>query len=1005
MAGKQTAIDFLRRVLPGDDSYLYSACTLISKNEFKNYPVSSFEDLVDNNVEWSDAGYNTYFGCSAFFQGWHEHKGKKVFRTARNAVSQKSLWLDIDCGRPEGECKNPSVVDAFKDVNKFLNQTGLPIPLIVLSGRGLHLYFTLTESIGKERWLRLAEMLKSVANHFNLADVDQSRTADAASILRLPGTSHYKDGIVRPVKIIVQGVDTPAVEIEGILSGIHKEHSIPPVPVRSRVEIAETDGVRQPNFMRAEAIFSSPLRDPRAIVAGCPQIRDCGLADYPGWYRAMAVLKHCVKGLETMHFLSQQDIGIQSKYDADRLDELWRNCVDSETGPTTCHELDMTTPGVCDRCKHKNRITSPIQLGRIAKVKQSFVAPGPSIQPCEVLSPVYDNAPSIMLEAFQNDDFQVIPGDGVYYNETVAAGRGEDKTFLTTQTKILNIPFYLHHKHIEKVDGQTRTAYAVRLELPGGAKDTLYAIDKCFGNQTTAQWFCNHSATPISAKYNNLVGMCMQSYIATMENKLPVIQLRRHFGWTATNEGGSDDQAFVHGNVMYTQNGKVPINLDERCSYITSRQLSGKGSLEKWKEVPEMYNRLDQKIAQLFICAGFASPFMKFGVGTAKNLVLYIWDIRGGRGKSTLLRAIASIWGHPKDSIGMAHDTMSARYQILAAKRNLPHCYDELTMLRDEEMAEMLYSISNGIERSKSNGSGTGLAETGGWETIVFATSNKSIYEAMERRYPQTPAAAMRVLEVPCDFQSYSGTRKGEYIENTINVMDQNYGLAGPAFLEICFRSPDIFKKVSEAARAWDKKHRKGASERFWTYGLGISLAVGRIAKCFGFFDFDMDELDAYAQDVLAKLRAQIKDKVSSGDNLLSEYLSEVLDSTLIVQMDKRPDEWKDRGTLTYDAVSTDKYISSLPSRKLYARLELREERIFVSCRHLSHWCHSRGASLDAVLKDLEAKGIYKDGNRVQMALGYGVSALNRGRTMSYCFKLTDVNIPDEIKERKKPWA
>lgn len=1004
MTEKQTAMAFLRRVLPNDGNFTYSACTLISKDEFKNYPVTSFEDLFDNNMEWSNAGYNTYFGCSAFYQGWHEHKGKKVFRTANNAVSQKALWLDIDCGRPAGECKNPSVTDAYKEVNNFLGQTGLPVPLIVLSGRGLHLYFTFTESIQKELWLKLAGMLKSVANHFNLADVDQSRTSDAASILRLPGTSHYKNGQTRPVKILVPGVDTPAGELDKLLTRIHEEHNIPVSRVKSRTEVPGFSGAGQPNFMRADKILSSPLRDPRAVIAGCAQIRDCGLAEYPGWYRAMAVLKHCVKGLETMHFLSQQDTSPQSKYDAGRLDELWQNCVDSETGPTTCDELDITTPGICTDCKHRNRITTPLQLGSVAKVKQSFVAPGPAIQPSEILSPVYADAPSITLEAFQNDDFQVIPGDGVYYNETTSVGKGADKTFLTTQTKILSVPFYLHHKHVENVEGQARTAYAVRLELPSGAKDTLYTVDKCFGPQTTAQWFCNHSATPISAKYNNLVGMCMQSYISTMENKLPVIQLRRHFGWTAVNEGGPDDQAFVHGNLMYTPKGKVPINLDERCSYITNRQLPSKGSLEKWKEIPEMYNKLDQKIAQLFICAGFASPFMKFGVGTAKNLVLYIWDIRGGRGKSTLLRAIASIWGHPKDSIGMAHDTMSARYQILSAKRNLPHCYDELTMLRDEEMAEMLYSISNGIERSKSNGAGTGLAETGGWETIVFATSNKSIYEAMERRYPQTPAAAMRVLEVPCDFQSYSGTRKGEYIENTINVMDQNYGLAGPAFLEICFRSPDIFKKVSAAAREWDKKHRKGASERFWTYGLGISLAVGRIAKHFGFFNFDMDELDSYAQDVLTRLRTQIREKVSSGDNLLSEYLSEVLDSTLIVQMHKRPDEWKDRGTLTYDAVSTDKYISSLPSRKLHARLELQEKRIFVSCRHLSSWCHSRGASLDAVLKDLEAKGIYRDGNRIQVSLGLGVAALNRGRTMSYCFRLTDVDIPDEVKDRGKSW-
>jgi len=994
---KTIAANFLHRILPNRGTFFYSACKLTSKTEFKNYPVASLEDLINYTFDWSDAGYNTYFGCSAFAQGWHEEKNKTVFRTANNAVRQKSLWLDIDCGRETS--KNQDVIEAFKCVDSFLQKTGLPTPLIVFSGRGLHLYFTFTECVSKELWLKLAEMLKAVVNHFELPDIDQSRTMDAASVLRLPGTLNYKDGITRPVKILVTGIDSPASEIERILVGLHDTYSIQPGRAKTKDIIDGMPNYVPPNILMLDKILSGPLRDPRAILAGCAQIRGCGSADYPQWYRAMAVLKHCAKGREVMHFLSQQDTRPQSKYDPVRLDELWQSCIDSETGPTTCEELDLTTPSICSNCKHQNKITTPLQLGSIAKIKQSFTAPGPSILPDEVLSSVYDETPAITLEAFQNDEFQIVPGAGVYYNEITSTGRGAEKTVITNQIKILSIPFYLHHKHVEKIDGQIKTSYAIRLELPGGAKDTLYTVDKCFGPQTTAQWFCNHSATPISAKYNNLVGMCMQSYISTMENKLPVIQLRKHFGWTAINEGETDDQAFVYGNMMYSKNDRVPINLTEKCSYISKKHFSCMGTLEDWKKIPAMYTKLDQKIAQLFICAGFAAPFMRFGVGTAKNLVLYIWDDRGGRGKSTLLRAISSIWGHPKDSMGMAHDTVSARYQILSAKKNIPHCFDELTLLRDDELAELLYSISNGKEKAKSNDGGTGLVETGEWETIVFATSNKSIYEAMERRYPQTPAASMRVLEVPCDFHSYSGTPQGEYIEETIRLLDFNFGLAGPAFLELCFKTPEIFRKVNTAAMEWDKKYRESSSERFWTYGLGISLAVGRIARHFGFLDFDIEELDSYAQSILAVLRTKIRDKVSSGDNLLSDYLSDVLDSTLIVKMHKRPDQWRDPGTLAYEAISMDKYIASLPTRKLHARLELQEKRIFVNCRHLSTWCNQRGASLEAILRELETKGIYRRGTREQVSLGGGVAALTRGRTMCYCFRLTELDLVDAVRD------
>ena len=70
-----------------------------------------------------------------------------------------SRFLDLDCG-PSKEY--PSQVEAIRDLRKFCSKLNLPTPLMVNSGRGVHVYWTLSKPVLLAEWLTVAERLKGM---------------------------------------------------------------------------------------------------------------------------------------------------------------------------------------------------------------------------------------------------------------------------------------------------------------------------------------------------------------------------------------------------------------------------------------------------------------------------------------------------------------------------------------------------------------------------------------------------------------------------------------------------------------------------------------------------------------------------------------------------------------------------------------------------------------------------------------------------------------------------
>jgi hypothetical protein len=317
---------------------------------------------------------------------------------------------------------------------------------------------------------------------------------------------------------------------------------------------------------------------------------------------------------------------------------------------------------------------------------------------------------------------------------------------------------------------------------------------------------------------------------------------------------------------------------------------------------------------------------------------------------------------------------------------------DELTTLKDADLSNLLFDIANGREKRKSKSSGTELASTGSWETISFLTSNRSIYEIMQGLSFQTMAESMRVVEINCRFKNYSGTEWGTYIEKVIALMDKNYGMAGPEFMDRCLREHhDITSYISDSAMEWDRKHRIFTDERFWTYGLGIILTVGRLAVEMGYLSYDMDKLEEWVvTTLLPQMRAVITTNFQDGDDILTTFFNEHLDSTLVVKFAKKPEADVSKPYLS----TMDNYVAHMPSRELHARLELDTRTFYVRARCLERWCLERRCSIGDILRQLIEMGKWKPGDKMGYTLGRGVARYSAGSVL--CYKFTDLEVDDD---------
>ncbi len=176
---------------------LHHQIAILDRNtsRFRNITVRNINDALLQVNKWDDH-LDFYFACA-------EYKTADN-RKADNVEGARGFWMDFDCGvEKESDGKGYLTKESAEQaLHQFCDKIELPKPnYIVDSGNGLHVYWFLDNIVYREEWQKAAKKLKALTIADNLK-VDGSRTADIASVLRMPGTMNNKSATPKPVRLI-----------------------------------------------------------------------------------------------------------------------------------------------------------------------------------------------------------------------------------------------------------------------------------------------------------------------------------------------------------------------------------------------------------------------------------------------------------------------------------------------------------------------------------------------------------------------------------------------------------------------------------------------------------------------------------------------------------------------------------------------------------------------------------------------------------------------------------
>ncbi|MGE5384956.1 MAG: hypothetical protein ACM3SV_03610 [Betaproteobacteria bacterium] len=205
-------------------------------DSFRHFPYDTLAQMAEAVEQFNDQGRTIYHACAAFKMAIHKTTDGGfpyvAGRHARNALGALALWDDIDVGKttvPSYDSQRAAcrgLLDACRKVE-------IPLPMIVSSGVGLHVYWPLLEAIDPATWATLARLKTKCLAHAGLR-IDPSRTADIASILRPVGAKRLVGGNTRIVRVLADAARVDFQQLHNAFNRYASAHALLTVSVPAR---------------------------------------------------------------------------------------------------------------------------------------------------------------------------------------------------------------------------------------------------------------------------------------------------------------------------------------------------------------------------------------------------------------------------------------------------------------------------------------------------------------------------------------------------------------------------------------------------------------------------------------------------------------------------------------------------------------------------------------------------------------------------------------------------
>jgi hypothetical protein len=925
--------DLLSAVLPSEGWY----CIVGLKTGSK--PKQTFHETLDECQQAIDGlvkdEYNAYFACSKY----ETNKS----RTQPNAKYIKAFWLDIDCG--EGK-DYPSQVEGLAALKNFCKVTGLPKPTVVNSGRGLHIYWRLSKTITAEEWKPVAERLKYLCDEYEF-NADPSRTADLASILRVPETLNFKDDPPKPVSIICLSEE---VEYETIKSQL----GVLVAPPEFNVPRQELNELTKALANNEEKWFKIIIK--KTIKGeGCAQIHKIATeqetVNYELWRAGLSVAWACEDRDTAIHKISER----HQEYD---FQETIRKAMDTG-GPQKCVTFEKWNPSGCEGCPHKGKIVGPIALGRKivkARAEDNFVeveAKSPEVPVTKITIPEYPfpyfrgKQGGVYIEIADNDPILV----------------------------------YQHDLYVVKRmrDPQKGEVAWIRLHLPkDGIKEFALPITEVMTKEKLREKLGFYGVAALQ-KQMDAIMVYIIKFVNELQYKTDVEVMRMQYGWADKNS------KFVIGDQEITAEG-IKYSPPSSMTSALSEYMQPVGTLDEWKKIANVYNRPSMEPHAFGFFTAFGSPLLTHL--NLKGAVINLVNNVSGTGKTTVAKVMHSVYGHPEEQMLIAKDTINVKLHRMGVMGNLPISCDEITNVEADHFSDFVYAVSQGRARNRMKSqSNEERLNTSKWSLLCVCTSNASFYDKLASLKSTPDGELMRLIEFQIPVNSVMNKVEADEI---FSQLDNNYGHAGRIYLQwLVSNLEEAIDMVKQIQVVIDKKVKFSGRERFWSGVAACNIAGAMIAKKLGLIDIDIKRVFEWMVAEFSKMRHEIKAPPTNQASTIGEFLNEFRGSILVINdaADKRS------GMAQLPIVE--------PKFDLLARIEPDTKKLFISAKHLRQFCTKNQITLKDVLNTLAAEGIYEKTVKKRMAKGTKIEGLPTDAFMFDCSKGDFINTEDYVEALK----
>lgn len=930
-------VDFFRAVLgAGGDYCLFAARGGRKKQKF--YP--RIEQLAQAADDFDEQDHDVYFALATFTPG--------TDRKAANAQELSALFLDLDCGPTKDY---PDQATALQDLRRFVVELGLPKPVLVSSGWGVHVYWPLSVPVPASDWLPVAEAMKRACAALDL-HADPAVTADAARILRVPGTRNFKRGDPTPVSVLGMGSSTRSTltQMSAKLASYMRAPSVmPPVTAMS----AADDPVMQRLMGNRTASFRRILE--RTVAGrGCAHIAAAVATpadtEEPMWRAAMSIAKFCTEGRGAAHKISRG----HPDYDAEETDSKF----DAIKGPYTCATFDGLSSGICADCVHWKKITSPIVIGStveeaVEPTAAEVLEGGEGDEGDEGESDAVDE-PTVVynqkVEPVPRLPFPYFRGKhgGVYIKQKNEDGDPEEVCIY------LNDLYYTRRV----VDPMYGECVVGRLHLPNDERREFVVPLVSATSKEELRKVLSKFGVSVSSKRWDAIMAYTHSWIEQLQTTTVADTARTQFGWS-----DNSFKSYVLGDREIFPRD-VGYNPPSAKTSFLFPALKPKGTLEGWIKQSEFYNRPGLEPYQFVVCQALAAPLMRFMPLHAAIFDFY--SDGSGHGKSTTQKFALTIYGEPDELIVGPKDTMNARMNRLELMKDVSVQFDEFTEFPAEQTSDLIYGITDGRQKARMHSGANEERHRGEpWHTTVCASSNHSMLAKVYLMKSNPRAEVQRVLRYHVQPHNFTDKHETDLFAKSVG---DNTGHAIAPFVQRVMQDVATVKELIDTVqRRLDKACELTMQNRFWSAQGAVAIAALILAKDIGLLSYDPGRLFAWVVDLIKANKVDDRESIITIDQLINDFVSENYGNILWIKSteDQRGGDRHGNKNGLDDLVVPEMQ----PRMKFVARYETDTKKLFIPLTPLKNWCGKHRMNFDSVVKEIMER---MDGQKLRMRLSKG---------------------------------